>query len=78
MSLKIGPVPDRAPVKISLSLTPETHEALLDYAAIHAREHAQEAPIAALAVLMIERFLESDAAFKRARKSLHQSATVKA
>ena len=72
MSLKIGPVIDRAPVKLALSLPPAAHDALADYARIHAQEFGREIPLADLAALMIERFLKSDAAFRRARKSLRQ------
>lgn len=73
MSLKIGAIPDRTPVKLSLSLSPDVHDALQDYASIHEKEFGQQAPVADLAVLMIERFLASDAQFKRARKFLRQS-----
>ncbi|WP_375207662.1 DUF2274 domain-containing protein [Hyphococcus sp.] len=75
MSLKIGAIPDRTPVKVTASLPPDVYEALQDYAAIHAREFGQEASPGDLAALMIERFLSSDAAFRRARKSLHQSSS---
>ena len=73
MSLKLGPLPDRTPVKLALSLPPDVHEALCDYAKLHGREHGAEAPVADLAALMIERFLDSDAAFKRARKAMARS-----
>ena len=72
MSLKIGPIADRSPVKLTLSLAPQTHAALIDYTAIHARDYGAETPVAELAALMIERFIASDAAFRRARKTLHQ------
>lgn len=75
MSLKIGPVPDRAPVKVSLVLPPEAHDALLDYAALHARTFGRESAPAELAALMIDRFLKSDRAFQRARKSLRDPQT---
>ena len=70
MSLKIGAIPERKQVKISASLPPDVADALYDYAEIHAREFGRKTPISELAALMIERFLDSDAAFKRARKSL--------
>ncbi len=70
MSLKIGPIPDRAPARLILSLAPETFALLADYAAIHSAEHGREASAAELAALMIEKFLETDAGFRRARKSL--------
>jgi hypothetical protein len=70
MTLRIGPVPDRAPAKLTLSLAPETFALLADYAAIHSAEHGREASAAELAALMIEKFLETDAGFRRARKAL--------
>ena len=72
MSLKLGPIPDRTPVKLSLTLAPDIHAALRDYVAIHAREFGTEARPAEIAALMIEKFLESDAAFKRERKRSQQ------
>jgi len=77
MSLKLGPIPDRSPIKLSLLLAPNVHAALNDYAAIHAREYGQEVPVTDLAALMIEKFLHSDAAFKRIRKSLSQNQCAK-
>jgi len=72
VTLKIGPVADRSAVKLAVMLHPDAHDALADYARIHAREHGREIPLTDLAALMIERFLKSDTAFRRARKSLHQ------
>lgn len=77
MSLKLGPLPDRNPVKLAISLTPEVHEALSDYAALHAKSYGKEAPLPDLAALMIEEFLNRDAAFKRARKSLGKESSSK-
>ena len=73
MSLKIGPIPDLAPVKLTLSLEPATHAALTDYAALHAKAHGGETPVAEIAAIMIERFLAADAGFRRARKTLCQT-----
>lgn len=72
MTLKIGPIIERASVRLAVVLSPATHDALADYALIHARAHGRELPLGDLAALMIERFLQSDAAFRRARKSLRQ------
>ena len=77
MSLKIGAVPERKSVRITLSLPPDIHAMLADYAAIHEAEFGKKTPPSELAVLMIERFLNSDAAFRRARKSLRQPASEK-
>ncbi|MCK5746262.1 MAG: DUF2274 domain-containing protein [Oricola sp.] len=77
MSLKLGPLPDRNPVKLSLSLTPDVHDALCDYASLHAKAHGREPPLPDLAALMIEEFLNCDAAFKRARKTLEKETSSK-
>ncbi|MGE0410000.1 MAG: DUF2274 domain-containing protein [Amphiplicatus sp.] len=69
MTLKLGPIPDRTPVKITLSLAPDVHRGLAEYAELHAQTYRQEAPLADLAAMMIEEFLEADAGFKRARKT---------
>lgn len=73
MNLKLGPIPDRNPVKLNIALPPDVHDALSDYATVYGREYSAEAPIGELAAMMIEKFLNSDTAFKRARKSLHNS-----
>lgn len=39
MSLKLGPIPERAPVKLNISLAPPVHEALVDYAAYQDMRH---------------------------------------
>ena len=77
MSLKIGPVADRPVVKLGVSLPPDVHDALADYALLHAREFGREISMADLAALMIERFLQSDTAFKRARKSIGKNEAAK-
>jgi len=77
MSLKIGAVPERKSVRITLSLPPDIHAALADYTTIHEAEFGKKTPASELAGLMIERFLNSDAAFRRARKSLRQTPSEK-
>lgn len=77
MSLKIGPVANRAPVRLSISLAPDIHDALADYARLHAQEFGRDIKLPDLAALMIERFLQSDAGFRRARKTLIISSSSK-
>ena len=77
MNLKIGPVARRAPLKITIALAPDIHDALADYARLHAREFGREIALAELAALMIERFLQSDTGFRRARKTLTRSSSSK-
>ncbi len=77
MSLKIGPVARRAPLKLTIALAPDIHDALADYARLHAQEFGHDIALPELAALMIERFLQSDAGFRRARKTLTRSSSSK-
>lgn len=75
MSLRIGQLPDRTPVKLTVSVDPDLASALTDYAAIYAETYgAQEKP-ETLVPAMLDMFLSSDAGFKRARKALHARAS---
>ena len=75
MSLRIGQLPDRTPVKLTVSVDPDLASALADYAAIYAETYgAQEKP-ETLVPVMLDIFLSSDAGFKRARKALHARAS---
>lgn len=71
MTLRLAPIPDRTPAKLTLSLDPETHAALTDYAAIYQQAYGNEERPETLAAAMIETFLASDAGFRRARRALH-------
>jgi len=72
MSLKLAQLPDRAPVKLTIQLTPDQLAALTDYADIYEATYGKREPIDQLAPEMIETFLNGDAGFRRARKELHQ------
>ena len=74
MSLRLGKLPDRTPVKLTIAIDPDLHAALSDYAAIYERTYEAKERIEDLAPFMLEGFLNGDAAFKRARKQLHQTA----
>lgn len=75
MTLRLERLPDRTPVRISLSLDPELAGALNDYAAIYRQTYGAEEKPEALIPAMIESFLASDAGFKRARRALHANAS---
>lgn len=65
--LKLGRLPDRTPVKLTISVSPELNAALRDYAAIYAQTYGSEEPIAELVPAMLAAFLESDRQFARSR-----------
>ena len=68
MALKLSKLPKRTPVKINIVLTPETHEAMVDYADIYEETYGNRENIEELIPFMITAFLDNDHAFKRARK----------
>ena len=74
MSLRIGQLPDRTPVKLTVSVDPDVASALADYAAIYAETYGAEEKPETLVPVMLETFLASDAGFKRARKALPANA----
>lgn len=68
--LKLKPLPDRVPVKLTITLSPDLKKALDDYARLYARTYGAEEPVAELVPFMLEGFLQGDHAFKKARKDL--------
>lgn len=67
--LKLPKLPDRTPVKLAITVTPELHAALTDYAAIYQKTYGQPEPIAELVPHMLAAFLASDRAFAKARQN---------
>lgn len=65
--LKLGKLPDRTPVKLALTITPDLHAALTDYAEIYAAAYGANETVADLAPAMLAAFLDSDREFQRAR-----------
>jgi len=70
MSLRLDKLPDRTPVRMSLSLDPQLAKAINDYAEIYRQTYGEAEKPEALIPAMLEQFLSSDAGFKRARKTL--------
>lgn len=67
--LKLGPIADDKPVKVTLELPANLHRDLVAYAAILGREagHVTTNPIR-LIVPMLERFIASDRGFAKVRR----------
>ncbi|ODU68426.1 MAG: transposase [Sphingomonas sp. 66-10] len=66
--LKLAKLPDRTPVKITLTVTPDLAHALTAYAALYNRTYADKAEVADLIPAMLDAFLTSDRAFAKTRK----------
>lgn len=67
--LKLAKLPDRTPVKLSITITPDLQAALADYASLYASIYGVEEPVAELVPAMLAAFLESDRNFVRAREA---------
>lgn len=68
--LKLQPLPDRVPVKLTITLQPDLKKALDDYAALYARTYGAEEPVAELVPFMLDSFLKADVGFRKGRKEL--------
>lgn len=71
--LKLAKLPDRTPVKLAITITPDLQNALRDYAAIYAQAYGTEEPVVELIPAMLAAFLESDRNFARARETVQRS-----
>ncbi|CAN5253272.1 DUF2274 domain-containing protein [soil metagenome] len=68
--LKLGPLEDDTPVKITLDLPAAIHRDLVDYAkALAAETGAKPAEPVKLIAPMLARFMETDRGFTRGRKA---------
>lgn len=65
--LKLPRLPDRTPVKLTISVSPALNQALADYAALYADAYGSSESVADLAPYMLQSFLDSDRSFCRAR-----------
>ncbi len=72
--LKLGPLPDDKPAKVTVELPAPLHRDLVAYAEVLARESGQPAadPVR-LIVPMLERFIATDRGFAKARRAMANS-----
>ncbi|ODU20385.1 MAG: transposase [Sphingomonas sp. SCN 67-18] len=65
--IKLPQLPDRTPMKLTISVMPDLHQALTDYAAFYAKSYGRDEPVTELIPAMLGAFLESDRGFVRTR-----------
>jgi len=70
VDLKLARIPGRTPVKLTITVLPELHQALQDYARIYAEAYGREEPVSELVPAILSAFLDSDRAFVKARERL--------
>lgn len=66
--LKLGKLPNRTPVKITITVPPELDYALRQYAGLYRAAYGAAESVATLIPFMLGDFLESDRGFAKARK----------
>lgn len=72
--LKLGTLPDDKPVRLTVELPATTHRDLVAYAELLARETGRTVDATKLVAPMLTRFMATDRAFAKARRSLSRSA----
>lgn len=63
--LKLAKLPDRTPIKLVITVTPDLNDALAEYAEVYRETYGQSETVADLAPYMLRAFLESDRGFAR-------------
>ena len=69
VGIKLEQLPDRAPVKVTILISPELNRALADYAAAYEAAYGRAEAVAELIPAMLSAFLQSDREFARARRT---------
>jgi|SRR5579871_1394247 len=71
--LKLAKLPDRSPVKITITVRPELNTALRSYAESYREAYGEEETVAELIPYMLQSFLDSDRNFVKALKDKEAS-----
>jgi hypothetical protein len=71
--IKLPKLPDRTPVKITITASVELNESLREYADIYMATYGVSESIAELIPFMLTAFIESDIAFKKVRRGKRMS-----
>jgi hypothetical protein len=66
--LKLGKLPDRKPVKITITVSAALDKKLHSYAEAYRAAYSEDEKVGALIPFMLEQFLDGDRGFAKARK----------
>lgn len=75
MALRLAKLPDRTPVKLTMTVSPELHRMLQEYAGFYAKNYGSEETVAELCPYMLQTFMEADKGFQKGRKSVEAKTT---
>lgn len=66
--LRLGKLPDRTPVKMTIHISPDLSQALGEYADLYRQTYGEAEPVQELIPAMLASFLEGDRTFARQRR----------
>lgn len=66
--ISLKQLPDRTPVKLTISLMPDLHARIGEYAVFYREQYGCEEPVAELIPAILAAFLDHDRAFQRLRR----------
>ncbi len=66
--LRLPRLPDRTPVRITISLSPDLNRALGEYAALYEETYGQSEPVQELIPAMLSSFLDGDRLYAQRRR----------
>jgi hypothetical protein len=66
-AIRLPRLPDRTLLKLTISVLPELHQRLADYADVYRQTYGSEEPVAELIPAMLSAFLDSDRGFAKRR-----------
>ena len=68
LDLKLAKLPDRKPVRITITVRPEFNASLQAYAELYRESYGEEETVQQLIPFMLEGFLKGDSGFAKARR----------
>jgi hypothetical protein len=74
--LKLAKLPDRMPVKLTITVQPDLAQALREYAAVYRATYGEAESVEELVPFMLASFLEGDRGFAKARKEIPELPVV--
>ena len=74
--LKLAKLPDRVPVKLTVTVQPDLAQALREYAAVYRAIYGEAESVEDLVPFMLASFLEGDRGFAKARKELPELSVI--
>ncbi len=74
--LKLAKLPDRTPVKLTITVQPDLAQALREYAAVDRATYGEAEAVEELVPFMLVSFLEGDRGFAKARKEVVELSVV--